>query len=132
MMIPFLHKRHPAVIRMSAAAKPFWWPQQTKEIQTKCDECIPCRMATKPETLQIYSFASKDVDYEQLVLKTLRRLKCDNLMSRHGKNARVSDDRLTRAMFRPIRTSEEQEEEEEQTGTPNMAEVPLRGTHQQK
>ena len=42
-----LHKGHPAINKMSAAAKPFWWPKLTKEIQNKCDECIPCKMTGK-------------------------------------------------------------------------------------
>ena len=25
----------------------FWWPELTEEIQNKCDECIPCKMAGK-------------------------------------------------------------------------------------
>ena len=38
---------------MSAAAKPFWWRNLTKEIQTNCDECFPCKMADKSLKPQI-------------------------------------------------------------------------------
>ena len=41
----FLHKGHAAFNKMTTAAKPFWWPRMTREIQRKCDECIPCKMA---------------------------------------------------------------------------------------
>ena len=34
-------------------------------------------VSARPETLQIYSFASKDEDYDQLVMKKPRKLKCD-------------------------------------------------------
>ena len=38
---------------MSAAAQSFWWPKITKDIQAKCDECIPCRMTGKSIKPQI-------------------------------------------------------------------------------
>ena len=40
----FTPQRTPGNQKLSAAAKPFWWPKLTKEIQNKCDECIPCEM----------------------------------------------------------------------------------------
>ena len=52
-IITLLHKRHPEINKMSAAAKPFWWPKLTKEIQNKCDECIPCKMTGKSNKPQI-------------------------------------------------------------------------------
>ena len=52
-IITLLHKGHPVINKMSAAAKPFWWPKLTKEIQNKCDECIPCKMAGKSIKPQI-------------------------------------------------------------------------------
>ena len=52
-IITLLHKGHPAINKMSAAARPFWWPKLTKEIQNKCDECIPCKMAGKSIKPQI-------------------------------------------------------------------------------
>ena len=52
-IITLLHKGHPAINKISAAAKPFWWPKLTKEIQNKCDECIPCKMAGKSIKPQI-------------------------------------------------------------------------------
>ena len=41
------HKGHHAINKMSAAAKPFWSPKLTKEVQTKCGDCISCKMAGK-------------------------------------------------------------------------------------
>ena len=46
-IIMLLHKGHAAINKMTAAAKPFWWPRITRDIQQKCDECIPCKMAGK-------------------------------------------------------------------------------------
>ena len=52
-IITLLHKGHAAINKMSAAAKPFWWPKLKKEIQNKCDECIPCKMNGKSIKPQI-------------------------------------------------------------------------------
>ena len=52
-IITLRHKRHPAINKMSAAAKPFWWPKLTKEIQNKCDQCIRWKMAGKSIKSQI-------------------------------------------------------------------------------
>ena len=46
-VITILHKGHPSINKISRAAKPFWWPRMNKEIQQKCDECIPCKMTGK-------------------------------------------------------------------------------------
>ena len=46
-IIMLLHKGHAAINKMTAAAKPFWWPRLIRDIQQKCDECIPCKMAGK-------------------------------------------------------------------------------------
>ena len=43
-IITLLHRGHPAINKISAEAMPFWWPKITKEIQNKCDDCIPCKM----------------------------------------------------------------------------------------
>ena len=64
--IILLHKRHPAINKMSAAAKPFWWPRLTKEIQNKCDEYIPCKMAGKSIKPQI---PMSEINYLPLVDK---------------------------------------------------------------
>ena len=45
-IIMLLHKGH-AAIKMPKAAKPFWSPRITRDIQQKCNECIPCKMAGK-------------------------------------------------------------------------------------
>ena len=46
-IIMVLHKGHAAINKMTAAAKPFWWPRLVRDIQQKGDECIPCKMAGK-------------------------------------------------------------------------------------
>ena len=81
-----LHKGHPAINKMTHAAKPFWLPKLNKDIQTKCNECIHCKMSAQPETLQVYSFNNGRGGYDQLIMKTPRKLKCDNPLSRRGKN----------------------------------------------
>ena len=52
-IITLLNRGHPATNKMSAAAKQFWWPKVTKEIQNKCNDCIPCKMAGKSIKPQI-------------------------------------------------------------------------------
>ena len=46
-IISFLHKGHPAINKMSLAARHFWWPKMTEAIQKKCETCIPCKMSGK-------------------------------------------------------------------------------------
>ena len=46
-IISLLQKRHPAIKKMSMAARQFWWPRITQAIQKKCDNCVPCKMAGK-------------------------------------------------------------------------------------
>ena len=59
-IIMLLHKGHAAINNITAAAKSFWWPQVTRDIQQKCDECNTCKMAGKtikphlPMTESIY------------------------------------------------------------------------------
>ena len=52
-VILLLHKGHPAINKMTHAAKPFWWPKLNKDIQTKCNECIPCKISGKSIKPQI-------------------------------------------------------------------------------
>ena len=52
-VISLLHKRHPAIKKMTLAARHFWWPKMADAIQKKCETCIPCKMSgksTKPNT----------------------------------------------------------------------------------
>ena len=37
-IIMLLHKVHVTINKMTAAAKPFWWPRISRDIQQKCDE----------------------------------------------------------------------------------------------
>ena len=46
-VISLLHKGHPAINKMTIAAKHFWWPKLTEAIQRKCDSCIPCKLSGK-------------------------------------------------------------------------------------
>ena len=46
-IISLLHKRHPAINKMSLAARHFCWPKKTEAIQKKCEACIPCKMSGK-------------------------------------------------------------------------------------
>ena len=47
-VIMLLHKgHHPAINKMNPAARLFWWPNLTKDIQSKCNECIPCKKSGK-------------------------------------------------------------------------------------
>ena len=46
-VIMLLHKGHPAINKMNHAARLFWWPKLTKDIQSKCNECITCKMSSK-------------------------------------------------------------------------------------
>ena len=42
-VITLLHKGNPSNNKMTHAAKLFWWPKIAKDIQQKCDECVPAR-----------------------------------------------------------------------------------------
>ena len=46
-VISLLHKDHPAINKMSMAARHFWWPKISEAIQKKCDGCIQCKMSVK-------------------------------------------------------------------------------------
>ena len=46
-IISLLRKGHPAINKMSLAARHFWWPKMTDAIQKKCETCIPCKMSGK-------------------------------------------------------------------------------------
>ena len=52
-VINLLHKGHPAINKMTLAARLFWWPRITEAIQKKCDSCIPCKMSGKSITPNI-------------------------------------------------------------------------------
>ena len=52
-VILLLHKSHPAINKMTYAAKPFWWPKLKEDIQTKCNECLPCKISGRSVKPQI-------------------------------------------------------------------------------
>ena len=130
-IITLIHKGHPAINKMCAAAKPFWWPKLTKEIQNKCDECIPCEMTARSETLQVYSSNNGDGEYDQLIMKSPRKLKGDNPLSRpRGENRRGPDGKFAQKSSPQVEdedTEEKPEEikpeelEEQEPSTPNTS-----------
>ena len=96
-VIILLHKGHPAINKMSAAARPFWWPKITKDIQTKCDECIPCRMTGKSIKPQI---PMTEINYLPPVEKPNQEIQLDFIGPIRFKHRRfyilVSIDRFSR------------------------------------
>ena len=48
-----LHEGHEAINKMTAAAKPFWWPRLVRDVQQKCTEFIPCKMTGKNNKPQL-------------------------------------------------------------------------------
>ena len=42
-VISLLHKGHPAINKMTLAARHFWWPKMSDAIQKKCETCIPAK-----------------------------------------------------------------------------------------
>ena len=46
-IISLLHKGHPAINKMTTAARHFLWPKMTEAIQKKCESRIPCKMSGK-------------------------------------------------------------------------------------
>ena len=54
-VIRLLQKGHPAINKMTSAARHFWWQKMTDAIQKKCEACIPCKMSGKSIKLYIPS-----------------------------------------------------------------------------
>ena len=46
-VISLLLKGHPAINKMSMAARHFWWPRFTEAIPKKCESCLPCKTSGK-------------------------------------------------------------------------------------
>ena len=46
-IISLLHKGHPAINKITMAARHFWWPRISEAIQKKCESCVPCKMSGK-------------------------------------------------------------------------------------
>ena len=46
-VISLLHKGHPAINKMTLAARHLWWPKMADAIQKKCGTCILCKMSGK-------------------------------------------------------------------------------------
>ena len=65
----FTPQRKPGNQQNVHCSKAILVAESNKEIQNKCDECIPCKMVAQPETLQVYSFNNGDGEYDQLIMK---------------------------------------------------------------
>ena len=82
---------------MSAAARSFWLPKITKDIQAKCDDCIPCRMTGKSIKPQI---PMTEINYLPLVEKPNQEIQLDFVGPIRFKHRRfyilVSIDRYSR------------------------------------
>ena len=70
-IIMLLHKGHAAINKMTAAAKPFWWPQITRDIQQTRDECLPCKMAGRNIKPQL---PMTEINYSPPVEKTNQQI----------------------------------------------------------
>ena len=46
-VITLLRKGHPSINKMTHAAKLFWWPKKSKDIQQKCDKRVLFKMTGK-------------------------------------------------------------------------------------
>ena len=80
-----------------------------------------------PETLQFYSF-NKKRGYDQLIMKTRRRLKCDNLLSRRVENKRVMDGQFIQMSLHLLDTEEDEEEESHSQTEDRKESTPARET----
>ena len=59
---------------MTHTAKCFWWPRITKDIQQKCDECVPCKMTGKSIKPQL---PMSEINYLQPADKTNQEIQLD-------------------------------------------------------
>ena len=96
-IIMLLHKGHAAINKMTTAAKPFWWPRMTRDIQQKCDVCFPCKMAGKNIKPQI---PMTEINYLPPVEKTNQEIQLDFIGPKRSKHRRfyilLSIDRYSR------------------------------------
>ena len=60
-VIMLLHKGHLAINKMNHAARLFWWPKLTKDIQSKYNECIPCKMSGKSIKPQLITYQNNRI-----------------------------------------------------------------------
>ena len=96
-VILLLHKGHPAINKMTHAAKPFWWPELNKDIQAKCNECIPCKMSGRSIKPQI---PMTEIKYLPPVEKPNEEIQLDFIGPKRFKHRRfyilISIDRYSR------------------------------------
>ena len=67
-VISLLHKGHPAINKMTLAARHFLWPKMTEAIQKKCETCIPCKMSGKSIKPNIPS--TEKISYHRCIART--------------------------------------------------------------
>ena len=46
-IISLLHKDHPAINKLTPAARNFWWPRMIEAIQKKCETCLTGKISGK-------------------------------------------------------------------------------------
>ena len=79
-IISLLHKGHPAINKMSMAARHFWWPRIIEAIQKRCDNCVPCKMAGKNNKPSIPSM--------EKTITTAKQTERRNIIGLHWSNYR--------------------------------------------
>ena len=67
-------------------------------------------ISAQPATLQVYSFNNGRGGYDQLIMKTPRKLKCDNRLSRRGENRIGIDERFIQMSLPSLETEDMDEE----------------------
>ena len=86
-IISLLHKGHPAINKMTAAARHFYWPKMTEAIQKKCESCIPCKMSGKNIKPNIPNTEKK---LPSPVRQSKRRIPTGFHRSNHGRQPSIS------------------------------------------
>ena len=77
-IIMLLHKGHAVVNKMTTAVKLFLWPRMARDMQQKCEECTPCKMAVKNNKAQI---PMAEINSLPPVVKTNQEIKLDSIGS---------------------------------------------------
>ena len=72
-VISLLHKGHPAINKMTLAARHFWWPKMADAIQKECETCIACKMSDKSiksniKPKQKFPFQRNPIPYRYIYL----------------------------------------------------------------
>ena len=73
-IIMLLQKGHAAINKMRAPVKSFLWSRITRDIQQKCNECVPCKMAGKNIKPQL---TMTEINYLPTIKKTNQEIQLD-------------------------------------------------------